>query len=130
MASIRDPLRDLELRRLQLEEQISKLRKSLRHWQTWDAEYEGLKEELGNLSNDSSRKDILNVGKEFGGTLVNKAEIESLIGSASLNRSKTQVVSLLARRIVYVQQKVKTVEKQLEAAEEKLKSLLVVQKPD
>lgn len=36
----------LESRRLQLEENIAKLRRSLQHWRTWDAEYEGLKEEI------------------------------------------------------------------------------------
>ena len=39
-------LDQLENRRLQLEENVAKLRKSLQHWRTWDAEYEGLKEEL------------------------------------------------------------------------------------
>lgn len=37
---------DLERHRLQLQENISKLQKSLQYWQTWEAEYEGLKEEI------------------------------------------------------------------------------------
>lgn len=39
-------LDQLETRRLELEENVAKLRKSLHHWRTWDAEYEGLKEDL------------------------------------------------------------------------------------
>lgn len=130
MAPVKDPLLGLELRRLQLEEQVSKLRKALRHWQTWDAEYEGLKEELGSLSDDSSREDILKSGQDFGGTFVNPEEIKSLLGPVNLNRTKTQIIGLLSRRIDYVQQNAQTVEKQLNAAEDKLNSLLVVQYPD
>jgi unconventional prefoldin RPB5 interactor 1 len=130
MAPVRDPLVDLELRRLQLEEQISKLRKALRHWQTWDAEYEGLKEELTRLKDNSTREDILRSGKEFGGTLVNEEEVKSLLGNLNVMRTKSQVIGLLSRRIDYVHQNVQTVEKQLGTAEEKLKSLLVVQRPE
>ena len=39
-------LDEMEAQRQQLEENVAKLRKSLQHWRTWDAEYEGLKEEL------------------------------------------------------------------------------------
>ena len=37
---------DLESQRLQLEENVAGLRRSLHYWQTWEAEYEGLKEEI------------------------------------------------------------------------------------
>ena len=37
---------NLESQIQQLEENVAKLRKSLQHWRTWDAEYEGLAEEL------------------------------------------------------------------------------------
>lgn len=36
----------VEAQRLSLEENIAKLRKALQHWRTWDAEYEGVKEDL------------------------------------------------------------------------------------
>lgn len=36
----------LETQRVRLEDAVAKLRKSLQHWRTWDAEYDGLKEEL------------------------------------------------------------------------------------
>ena len=39
-------LDQVELQRQQLEENVAKLRKTLQHWRTWDAEYEGLKEEI------------------------------------------------------------------------------------
>ena len=43
---VRDSLVDLERYRLQLEQNVAKLRASLRHWQTWEIEYEGMKEEI------------------------------------------------------------------------------------
>ena len=46
MAGIRDSFVDLERHRLQLEQNISKLRASLRHWQQWELEYEGMKEDI------------------------------------------------------------------------------------
>jgi hypothetical protein len=49
----------LETRRLELEENVAKLRKSLQHWRTWDAEYEGLKEELSSGVNVQSEKDCV-----------------------------------------------------------------------
>ena len=42
----------LEEQRARLEENVEKLRKSLQHWQTWDAEYEGLKEDLYALEDE------------------------------------------------------------------------------
>jgi unconventional prefoldin RPB5 interactor 1 len=79
----------LETRRLELEENVAKLRKSLQHWRTWDAEYEGLKEELSSGINVQSEKDCVSsctatvvistaniqqtrISEKFGGELVNE----------------------------------------------------------
>ena len=56
---VRDSLVDLERYRLQLEENISKLRASLRHWQTWEIEYEGMKEEILELGDVHSSSDLV-----------------------------------------------------------------------
>ena len=56
---VRDSLADLERYRLQLEENIKKLRASLRHWQTWEIEYEGMKEELLDLGDVHSCSDLV-----------------------------------------------------------------------
>lgn len=53
----------LESRRLQLEENIAKLRKSLQHWRTWDAEYEGLKEEIAISDELQSAADCVSLYK-------------------------------------------------------------------
>ena len=56
---VRDSLVDLERYRLQLEENIKKLRASLRHWQTWEIEYEGMKEEILELGDVHSCSDLV-----------------------------------------------------------------------
>ena len=56
---VRDSLADLERYRLQLEENIKKLRASLRHWQTWEIEYEGMKEEILELGDVHSCSDLV-----------------------------------------------------------------------
>lgn len=47
-----DGILNLERRRVQLEETVTELRKSLQYWQTWEAEYEGFKEEIMSLGKE------------------------------------------------------------------------------
>ena len=51
MAGTRDSFVDLERHRLQLEQNISKLRASLRHWQQWEFEYEYMKDDVLAVAN-------------------------------------------------------------------------------
>jgi hypothetical protein len=55
----RDPMVDLEQHRLRLEETVAKLRKSLQHWQTWEFEYEALKEEIQRFKDQLSTEDMV-----------------------------------------------------------------------
>jgi unconventional prefoldin RPB5 interactor 1 len=48
-----DRLRD------QLEDSISKLRTTLKYWQTWEAEYEGFKEELELFEEEPSQEQMV-----------------------------------------------------------------------
>lgn len=50
---------DLENQRLQLEENVAGLRKSLQYWQTWEAEYEGLKEEVIALGQEHTPDELV-----------------------------------------------------------------------
>lgn len=52
-------LEQVEEQRLSLEENTAKLRKALQHWRQWDAEYEGLKEELLALDSGASHDDMV-----------------------------------------------------------------------
>ncbi|KAL0256712.1 hypothetical protein SLS55_009108 [Diplodia seriata] len=132
-AQPRDQVGDLERHRLRLEEQIAKLRKSLQHWQTWDAEYEGLKEEIQGFKKthdgtEPTAADMVLLGREFGGELVNEKEITELLGK-DMTRSADQVIDLISRRQDYVQKNVETVQKQVDAAEDKLSKVIIVSEP-
>ena len=59
MAAQKDILQDLERRRSELEKNVADLRKSLKHWQTWEAEYEGLKEEIEGLGTKPKPKALV-----------------------------------------------------------------------
>ena len=50
---------DLERRRLQLEQNVSKLQTSLQHWQAWEIEYEGMKEDILGLGEHCSQTDLV-----------------------------------------------------------------------
>ena len=54
-----DSLLDLERRRVQLEKNVEDLRKSLRYWQLWEAEYEGLKEDISELGDKAKEKELV-----------------------------------------------------------------------
>lgn len=128
---VRDSFLDLEKHRRLLEENIAKLRKSLQHWQTLDAEYEGLKEEILAAKPEPNFQRLISIGREFGGSLLNQDEIDEVLGVKSGKlRSASQVTDLLSKRIDYTQQNVKTLEKQLLAAENKLAAAIVISTPD
>ena len=59
MAAYKDILLDLERQRTQLEKNVADLHKSLKHWQTWEAEYEGLKEEIAGLGVNPKSKALV-----------------------------------------------------------------------
>lgn len=50
---------NLESQRMQLEEKVAGLRKSLQYWQTWEAEYEGLKEEIITLGKEHTPNELV-----------------------------------------------------------------------
>ena len=127
--AVKDSLLNLERHRQLLEANIEKLRKSLQHWQSWEVEYEGLKEEILALGRSPTYEQLVAVGNDLDGMLVTQAEIEDILG-AKARRTADQVISILARRIDYVSRNVKTLEKQVEAAENKLAAATVISNPD
>jgi unconventional prefoldin RPB5 interactor 1 len=121
----------LERQRVELEGQIAQLRKSLRHWQTLEIDYEGLKEEFSLLSEDCSIQEALDVAKDFAADLVDEQEIRSLFGvDKGVKRSPAQVVDLLSKRVDYVSRNAFTIKKQLSDAEKKRNALLLAKEPD
>jgi len=124
--ALKDSFLDLERHRQLLEQNIEKLRKSLRHWQLWEAEYEGLKEEILAVKPTPNQEQLSAICREYEGELVTRKEVQEILGS----RTAAQVVNLLDRRIDYVEQNVRTVYKQIEAAENKLAAATVISTPD
>ena len=113
-------LEELERQRRELEDNIWKLQESLYHWRTWEAEYDGLKDEINDLDSDATTDEFLRIGREFGGDLVNEEEVKVILGAKQgVTRSKEQAVNLIVRRIDYVMENVKTIEKRLRMAESK-----------
>ncbi|KAJ6442895.1 udp-galactose transporter like protein [Purpureocillium lavendulum] len=117
MAAATGSLDDVERTRLQLEATVSQLRKALQHWQTWDAEYEALKEEVEALAEDADEGEALRrIHDEFYGDLLHGKELDDIFGGAHV-RQPDQIVGLLQRRIDYVSKNVGSLQKQLENAE-------------
>ena len=134
-----DSLSDLERKREQLEANVSKLRASLKHWQNWEIEYEGMKEDLLALGRHHSQEDLeqLELDHQTGligdsqVNLLNQKERRLLLRNESGKlRNANSVVGLLSRRIEYVQQNLKSITSLLSAAEEKLAANLAVIEPE
>lgn len=117
-------LHELERQRRELEGNILKLQESLYHWRTWEAEYDGLKEEISELDDDASTDDFLRIGRDFGGSLVNEEEVKVILGAKQgITRSREQAVTLISRRIDYVKENITIMEKRLLTAENQLHGL-------
>ena len=121
----------IESQRLELEGQIAQLRKSLRHWQTLELDYEGLREEFSLLSEDCSAQEALEAARDFKAELVDQQEIRTLFGfDKGARRSPAQVVDLLSKRVDYVCKNSSTIKKQLSDTEKKRNALLLAKEPD
>jgi unconventional prefoldin RPB5 interactor 1 len=117
-------LTEIERQRRALEENVQKLRQSLKHWQTWEAEYEGLKEELIATGPEAlTAEAVAEICKTYGGALVTEKEILELSGQADLAsppRRRAQILGQISRRQEYVQRNIETISKQFFVAEGKL----------
>ncbi|KAL8721268.1 MAG: hypothetical protein Q9225_002010 [Loekoesia sp. 1 TL-2023] len=112
---------ELERQRQKLQENMDKLRKSIKIWQLWEVEYEGLREELQSLGNDVSSGTIEEAGSQCAGELLNQKEINLLIRDERKQpRTCQQIIGLLSRRIEYVQSNIKSLQGSLQAAEDKM----------
>lgn len=128
-AAAQSTLESIERRRVQLQENIDKLRNALTHWTTWEAEYQILQEELESAQ-DASPDQIREIAGKLNNTLLDEKEVEELLGKdRQTKRTANQVVDLISRRIDYVQQNSSTIEKQLDTVEKKLAGVDVLLEP-
>ncbi|KAF2098403.1 hypothetical protein NA57DRAFT_57557 [Rhizodiscina lignyota] len=116
---------ELERKRLQLEENVAKLSKALRHWQSWEVEYAEFKDAVQALPPDAAPADLRSTGESLESSLLTRKEIDELLGSRQGKaRDRDQVVGVIARRVDYVQQNAQSVQKQLDKAERELETAL------
>lgn len=130
MAQPSDHLSDLDRHVQLLEGKVNQLRASLDHWQQWYLEYSALKEEVDSLPQDPPpRKELARIRRDFDSELLTKKEINEIFGKNDI-KDHQQIVSVLSRRIDYVEQNVNSLQKQLEIAENKLSAAAVIAHPD
>ncbi|KAM0305452.1 hypothetical protein HYE67_008621 [Fusarium culmorum] len=112
---------DIEKQQTKLEDDISKLQSALKHWQTWDAEYEMLKEEVLAVC-ESGENELKTIHAGFEGELLKDRELDEIFGERT-HRSGEQILNILDRRIDYVIKNIENLQKQISVAEDKLTEL-------
>jgi hypothetical protein len=61
---------ELDDLRESLDKRLLVLRASLKYWQTWEAEYEGLKDELESQEDEPSAEDMVKIGVDYGSEII------------------------------------------------------------
>lgn len=114
-------LQAIETQRQTLEQSLATLKAHLKHWQTWEAEYEGLKEEIDSVPGNVDVTALESISKTYGGTLLNEKEIRDLTGlSKGSPLGASQILGLISRRQDYVQKNIDTLQRQFWDAEARL----------
>jgi unconventional prefoldin RPB5 interactor 1 len=130
MAQLKDHVSDLDRHVHLLESKVNQLRASLTHWQQWYVEYSALKEEVEQLPTDPPpHEQLRRIRRDFDGKLLSKKEINEILGKNDL-KPPEQIVSVLSRRMDYVEKNIDTLTKLIEKEENKLAAASVVANPD
>jgi unconventional prefoldin RPB5 interactor 1 len=121
----------VEAQRLELEANITKLKKSLRHWQALEIDYQGLSEEFVARPENLSKEQSLKIARDYGADIVDEKELRELLNyDKGLPREPEQIIELLSKRIDYVNRNVDTIKKQLGDAQKKLNVLLLAEQSE
>ena len=124
-------LNRVEQQRIELEATVAKLRKSLRHWQALELDYEGLKEEFRLLPDECSQSDAFKAAQGFKPEVAEEKDLRELVGmDQELHRSPRQMIDILTKRVDYISRNVSTIQKQLSDVEKKRNALLLAEEPD
>ncbi|KAI1751910.1 Prefoldin subunit-domain-containing protein [Xylaria castorea] len=129
MTQVRDPSEDLEKHLEQLEKQVDNLVIALDEWRQWKQEYEALRIDVQALSPTATRAVLTQTRQASKGELVNEKELIEIFGRND-PRKRDQILSTVSNRLEYVSKNITTLEKQLEAAENKLAVTRVVSFPE
>jgi len=116
---------------LDLEANLTKLRNALKHWQTLELDYEGLKDEFSALDDVTSQQDCLKAAYEFEPHKVDQKELIELIEpSKGKVRRPSQIVEVLSKRIEYVSKNIASLRDQITRVEKERNALLVAAQPE
>ncbi|KAK4105354.1 hypothetical protein N658DRAFT_563813 [Parathielavia hyrcaniae] len=130
MAQSKDHLSDLDRHVQLLESKVNQLRASLSHWQQWYLDYSALKEKVEQLpTNPPPHEQLRRIRRDFDSKVLTKKEIKEIMGENDLKQPE-QIVSVLSRRIDYVEQNIGSLTKLIENEENKLAAASVVAQPD
>ncbi|KAH9831908.1 Prefoldin subunit [Teratosphaeria destructans] len=111
----------VEQQRQALEKNLRELRQSLKYWQTFEAEYEGLKEAILEAQPNVDSAKLTEISKTYDGDLVTEQIILELSGlGRSSPRTGQQIVRDIERRQEYVQKNVEIIQRRFFNAEAKL----------
>ncbi|KAK3383716.1 Prefoldin subunit-domain-containing protein, partial [Lasiosphaeria ovina] len=129
MSQPKNSLSDLDRHIKLLEDKVNQLRTSLTVWQKWYLDYSALKEEVEQLSKDPSpREELARIRRDFESDLLTEKEIGEIFGQNDLNE-REQIIGVLSRRTDYVEQNIGSLEKLIEAEENKLAAVSIVAYP-
>ncbi|KAJ4295940.1 hypothetical protein N0V88_004642 [Collariella sp. IMI 366227] len=123
-------LSDLDRHVQLLESKVNQLRASLTHWQQWYLEYSALKEEVEQLPTDPlPLEQLRRIRRDFESKILTKKEINEIMGKNDI-KDPTNIVTVLSRRMDYVEKNIDSLTKLLEKEENKLAAASVVAHPD
>ncbi|KAI5305813.1 GTPase required for pre-60S ribosomal subunit nuclear export and maturation [Ascosphaera pollenicola] len=124
MSAAQDSLEALESQCLKLEESHRELQRTIYHWHEQEAEYDGLKSDIAALDENCTQQDIIRVARQYGGPVVTDDEIRLFTGEKQgVARNRRQVEGAIARRIDYIHENQRVLEKRATAVENQLQSL-------
>lgn len=130
----KDHLSDLDRHVQLLEAKVNQLRTSLEHWQQWFFEYSALKEEVEQLPRESEQSRIealRRLRRDFDGKLLQGKELHEILGKPGHDvKPVEQILSVLGRRLDYVEKNIEGLNKLLEKEENRLAAASVVARPD
>lgn len=129
MAAAIDSFETLERHRKLLEQNVDKLSEALDEWRQWKSEYETLKKDVDSLPPDAPPALLAETRSAYKGDLVDHKVLTEIFGKDG-EKKRGQVLSVLANRIDYVGKNVVTLEKQLQAAENRLAAANIITNPD
>ncbi|RPA79698.1 hypothetical protein BJ508DRAFT_363079 [Ascobolus immersus RN42] len=102
-----------------LQASLDKLRQAHTTFLIHSAEYSAFIEEITPLDDDASYEELLDAGRRFGGTLVDEKDVVSVLGGkgTGIRRGKEAVIRALERRLDWMNDNIKKVQRQIELAE-------------